>query len=176
MAVFKVDSNFKAILNPEAVKLVPELSALTEEEVLYVILTEDYCDGPFRKKPYEERRSLAIKKVFGERNVNLETDKIRLAADGYRSLVFDIRRETRDVYLKKISLYQKEAMSVSIEFKRLKELDQMIQYLEERVASIDKSLEGDDMSDIKLKGGRKLSYIEIWQQRQVEYRKFKQSS
>lgn len=174
--IFKVDKSFKVILNPEAVRLVPELAGLTEEELLFIILLEDYCDSPFRKKPYEERWSLALKRVFGERNVNLETDKIKVARDAYKSLVFDIRRETLDVYKRKIAMYHKEALAANIEFKRVKELDQMIQYLEERIQAIEVSLEADDLANVKLKGDRQLSYVEIWQARQKEYRKFKQTS
>lgn len=174
--IFKVDKNFKAILNPEAVKLVPELASLSQEELLFVILVEDYCDSPFRKKPYEERWSLSIKRVFGDNPINLETDKIKIARDLYHSLVFDIRRETLDVYKRKVAMYHKEALAANIEFKRIKELDQAIQYLEERIQSIEVSLEADDLASVRLKGDRQLSYVEIWQKRQQEYRKFKQNA
>lgn len=174
--IFKVDKNFKTILNPEAVKLVPELVGLSEKELLFIILVEDYSDSPFRKKPFEERWSLAIKRVFGDEPVNLETNNIKLARDAYKSLVFDIRRETLDVYKKKVALYHKEALAANIEFKRIKELDQAIQYLEDRIQAIEVSLAADDITNIKLKGDRELSYIEIWQKRQMEYRKFKQTT
>lgn len=175
MAVFKVDKNFSVILNPDAAKLVPELSGLTESELLFVVLAEDYADGPYRKKPAEERYSMAIKRVFKDDAVNLETKRIKLARDAYKSLVFDIRRETLDIYKKKISVYHMEMLSSGLEFKKMKELDQMIQYLEERVQAIEVSLEADDITSIRLKGDRQLSYIEIWQKRQQEYRKFKAS-
>jgi hypothetical protein len=175
MSVFKVDRDFTVILNPDAVKLVPELSSLSQRELLFIILVEDYEDSPFRKKPIEERWSMALKKVFKDEPVNLETDKIRLARRGYKSLVFDVRRETRDIYLKRIDMYRKELMAVNIEFKRMKELDQSIQYLEERIEAIDKSLEADDVANLQLKGNRQLSYIEMWQQRQKEFRKYNQT-
>lgn len=175
MSVFRVDKNFSIILNPEAVKLVPELSALSQEELLFIILVEDYEDSPFRKKPMEERWSLALKKVFKGEDVNLETDKIRLARAAYKSLVFDVRRETRDIYLKRIDVYRKELMSANIEFRKMKEIDQAIQYLEDRIGAIDKSLEADDIANIKLKGDRQLAYIEIWQHRQKEFRKYNQT-
>ena len=174
--IFKVDKSFKVLLNPEAVKLIPEFAVLTQEELLFVILVEDYCDSPFRKKPYEERWSLAIKRVFGENPVNLETNKVKVARDLYRSLVFDIRRETLDVYKRKAEMYHKQMLSSDIEFKKVKELDQAVQYLEERIQSIEASLAADDITNVKLKGDRQLSYVEIWQKRQQEYRKFKQTT
>lgn len=176
MSVFKVDKNFKVILNPEAAKLVPELATLSEDWLLYVILVADYCDGPYRKKPFEERRSLAIKRVFGSKNVNPDQKHILNAIDSYKGLVFDIRRETRDVYIEKVRIYHKESLSPNLEIKRMKELDSAIQFLEERIAKIDISLEADDLNEIELKGQKKLSYLEIWQLRQKEYRKFKEAT
>jgi len=118
---------------------------------------------------------MAIKKIFGDKPVNIETDKMRKAREAYRSLVFDIRRETLDTYRKKIQIYHKEAL-VTEDFKRMKELDSMIQYLEERITTIESSLESDDLAEIELRGQRKLSYMEIWQKRQAEFRKFNQKA
>jgi hypothetical protein len=174
--IFKVDKTYTVLLNPEAVKLIPEFAVLTQQELLFIILVEDYCDSPFRKKPYEERWSLAVKRVFGDNPINLETNKIKVARDLYRSLVFDIRRETLDVYKRKAEMYHKQMLSSDIEFKKIKELDQAVQYLEDRIQSIEASLAADDITNVKLKGDRQLSYIEIWQKRQQEYRKFKQTT
>jgi hypothetical protein len=176
MAVFKVNKDFSVVLNQEAAKLVPELTALTEKELLYVILVADYCDGPFRKKPLEERRSLAIKRVFGSDTVNVDTKEILNAIDGYKSLVFDIRRETLDVYNDKIKVYHKELLNLNLEIKRLKEIDSAIQFLEDRIEKINTSLESDDISSVELKGQKQLSYLEVWQRRQREYNKFKENS
>jgi len=173
MPVFKVDQNFKIIINPEAVKLIPELSSLSNDEMIYVILVMDYEDSPFRKKPLEERRALAIKRVWGDKGVNVDTKKIYSAMEAYKSLVFDIRRETLDVYKQKIQLYHKEQLNPGVEFKRMKELDQSIQYLEERIDKIQMLLETDELSELALRGQKKLSFIEIWQRRQKEFREFK---
>jgi len=176
MPVFKVDKNWKIILNPEAAKLLPELSSLSEDWLLYVILVADYCDGPYRKKPFEERRSLAIKRVFGNKDINVDKKEILNAIDSYKSLVFDIRRETLDVYKEKVRVYHKETLAPNMDFKRIKELDQAIQFLEERITKIETSLETDDIQEMELKGQKKLSYIELWQIRQKEYRKFKEAT
>lgn len=174
MSIFKVDKNYTVILNPDAVRLVPELAGLTQSELVYIILVMDYHDSPFRKKPYEERRSLAIKKVFGDKEVNLETTRIHNAMEAYKSLVFDIRLETLDVLKRKAQVYHKELLIPDIDFKRMKELDQGIQYLEERIDKIENSMLAEDMDNVELKGQKKLSYLEIWQRRQIEFRKFKE--
>ena len=174
MPVFKVDKNFNVVLNPDAAKLIPELASLSEKELLFVILAVDYVDGPFRKKPVEERRSLALKRVYGDKPANVDNKKMYDAMDSYKGLVFDIRRETLDVYKQKAQLYHKEALNPNLEFKRMKDLDQAIQFLEERIDKIETSLLSDEHTEMELKGQKKLSYIEIWQRRQIEYRKFKE--
>jgi hypothetical protein len=176
MSVFKVDKNYKVILNSDAAKLIPELAALDEDWLLYVVLVADYCDGPYRKKPLEERRSLAIKRVFGNKEVNVDRKEILSAIDSYKGLVFDIRRETLDVYKEKVRLFHKESLSPNLEIKRIKELDGAIQFLTERIEKMEVSLEADDIQEIELKGQKKLSYLEIWQVRQREYRKFKEAT
>ena len=77
MGGFKVDRNWKVIIDIEAAKLVPELRSLSEEELLYVILVADYVDGPFRKQPPEERRIMAVRRVYGKDKVLKETEKIK---------------------------------------------------------------------------------------------------
>jgi hypothetical protein len=176
MPVFKVDRNFKIILNPDAAKLCPELTSLTNDELLFVILAIDYCDGPYRKRPAEERRSLALKRVFKDNAVNLETKRMQDAMEAYKSLVFDIRRETLDVLKQKAQLYHKELLNPTLEFKRMKELDQALQYIEERIDKIDTSLTVDDINEMELKGQKKLSHLEVWQRRQKEFRKFRETT
>lgn len=173
MSVFKVNNNFDVILNPDAVKLVPELTALTKEELLYVILVVDYADSPYRMKPLEERRAMAAKRIFSDTKKNVETAKVLNAMDCYKSLVFDIRRETKDIYSEKISVLQRETLTKDVSFGRMKEIDSTISFLQTRIDSIDKSLYTEEISNIVLKGKRELSYIEEWQRKQRDYNEFK---
>ncbi len=175
MGVFKVNNNFDVILNPDAVKLAPELSALTKEELLYVILVIDYSDSPYRMKPLEERRAMAAKRIFGDTKKNVEPVKVLNAMDCYKSLVFDIRRETKDIYVEKITVLQRETLTKDVSFARMKEIDSTISFLQTRIDSIDKSLYTEEINNIVLKGKRELSYIEEWQRKQRDYNEFKNS-
>ena len=83
MSVFKVDRNFKVIINLEAARLVPELQSLSQDQLRYVILVVDYVDGPFRKKPPDERRILASRKVFGKDKMMQESEKVKNAMEAY---------------------------------------------------------------------------------------------
>lgn len=176
MSVFKVDKDFSIILNPDAVKLVPELTGITEKELLYVICVIDYEDGPFRKKPIDERKLLAKRKFFKGTSANIETEQVKLAMDAYKDLVFDIRRETIDKYKRRILLLQKESLADEIELKRLKDIDAAITFLSDRVEKLQHALDIEDQAgNIEIKGGRKLSQIEKWQRNQKAHREFKQS-
>lgn len=175
MAVFKIDKNFEIVLNIEAVKLVPELSSLDQDELIYVILVADYVDGPYRKKPIEERKLMALKRVFGKNPPVLSEKKIGIAIEAYKSLVFDIRRETLDIYNSKIKTLQKESLQQDISFSRMKEIDSAMSFMIDRINSINHELDIEEGEEIELKGKKKLSYIEMWQRNQRNYREYKGS-
>lgn len=175
MSVFKIDKNYEIILNSDAVKLVPELSSLSQDELMYVILVADNVDGPYRKKPYEERCLMAYKRVYGSRRVNVSTDKIRNAIECYKSLIFDVRRETIDIYNGKIKVLQKETLQHDVTFARMKEIDSTINFMMERIARINHDINIEEGEEIELRGKKKLSYLEIWQRNQKAYREFKEA-
>jgi hypothetical protein len=173
MAVFKVNSNFDVIINADAIKLVPELSSLSKDELMYVVLIADYVDGPYRKKPFEERVLMARKRVYGKNDVKLNDKKINMAVEAYKSLVFDIRRETIDIYNSKIRTLQKESLQQNTTFARMKEIDSTISFMMDRISTINHELDIEDGEEIELKGKKKMSYLEIWQRNQKLYHEYK---
>lgn len=173
MAVFKVNSNFDVIINADAIKLVPELSSLSKDELMYVVLIADYVDGPYRKKPFEERVLMARKRVYGKNDVKLNDKKINMAVEAYKSLVFDIRRETIDIYNSKIRTLQKESLQQNTTFARMKEIDSTIGFMMDRISTINHELDIEDGEEIELKGKKKMSYLEIWQRNQKLYHEYK---
>ena len=175
MAVFRVDKDFKITLNIDAVKLVPELRGLSDDELWYTILVVDYVDGPFRKKPLEERRLLAKKKVYGTTDIKPETPNVLIGMEGYKSLVFDIRRETVDIYKRKILAMQKETIEESTTIGRMKEIDSGMTFLMDRLRTIEHELDIEEDETIELKGKKKLSYLELWQRNQRNFNEYKSS-
>jgi len=175
MAVFKMNRDFEIILNPDAVKLVPELTGISNDQLRYVILVTDYVDGPYRKKPKDERRNMAKKLIWGDSRKMVETERIRNAMSGYKSLIFDIRRETIEIYHEKIKVLQKESLMPDLPFARLKEIDMQITFLQDRVVIISHDLDIEENESIELKGKKSLSYIEVWQRNQREWRKYQES-
>jgi hypothetical protein len=175
MSVFKVNNNYTVVVNIEAAKLVPELSSLSEEELLYVILAIDNVDGPYRKLPPEERKLLAKRRIYKDQDINLNTPRFELAANGYRGLIFDIRRETVDVFKTKIIKFQKELLVMDQDFRKVKELEGSISFLSQRVTEIEYALDVEEKEEFELKGKKALSQVEIWQRNQRKHKEFKES-
>ncbi len=176
MAVFKMDRNFEIILNPEAIKLVPELIGLNQDQLRYIVLVTDYVDGPYRKKPKDERRNMAKKVIYGDIKKMVETEKIRNAMKGYRSLVFDIRRETIEIYTDKVRKLQTESLMPDLSFSRMKDIDNQITFLQDRIVSINYDLDVEEGENIEIKGKKVLSYLEQWQRNRREWRKYHEST
>lgn len=175
MSVFKVNNNYTVVINIEAAKLVPELSSLSQDELLFIILSVDNVDGPYRKLPSEERYLLAKRKVFKEIVIDLDTPRLRLAADGYKSLIFDIRRETVDVYKTKVLKFQKELLVMDQTFTKVKEQEQAISFLMQRITDIEYGLDMEEKEEFELRGKKSLSQVEIWQRNQRKLKEYKES-
>ena len=173
MAVFQVDRNYKVVANPEAIKLVPELRSLTMEQFWYVVLVVDYVDGPFRRRPIEERKILAARKIFGKDKKLKESEKVLNAMEAYKGLVFDIRRETLDALKSKVMKLHKELLRPDVTPNSIQNIDKSINFLEKRILSIERDLELEEEESIEIKAGRKLSMLEKWQRNQKQYEEYK---
>lgn len=175
MSVFQIDRNYKVIVNPEAAKLVPELQSLDHDQLLYTILVVDYVDGPYRKKPLDERKLMAARRVYSKDSIK-ETEKLINAMVAYKGLVFDIRRETSDALKKKIRQLHKQLMDPNVSDRQIVSIDKSISFLEKRVESIERDLDIEEKESIEIKGGRKLSMIEKWQRNQKQFNEYQAES
>lgn len=173
MSVFKVDSNFKIVANTDAVKLVPELAYMTQEELLYIILVIDYEESPYRNKPFDERQRIAARRVFKKDwDPSIETKRIKWGMKVYKGLIFDIRRETIDEYKNKIKKLHRELLRDDVPINKIKDIDRSIQFLEDRVENMQKNVRLDEEKEIQIKGKKSLSFIEKWQKNQQQYKEF----
>ena len=172
--VFQITKEYDVVANPEAIKLIPELASLSRDELRYVIYVADYMDSPFRRKPLNERKNLAINRIWkGKMKIShLENPKITLALREYEGLVFDIRRRTIDVYKSKVEKLHHESLREDNTLSKMKDIHGQIEFLQEKIMSFEKDLDHEEDEEIKLKGDKDLSTIEIWQRRQQQMRKF----
>jgi len=96
--VFRLDSEDRAIIHPDAIKLSPDLAKLSNNDVLYIVLAYDY-KSPFRQFDLEERKTRAKSAAYlkGLRREPEERVKIQQGIEFYKSLQFDPKRETLDI-------------------------------------------------------------------------------
>lgn len=164
--IFRVDSNFQLILSKDAAMLCPELTEVSEEELKYIILAYDYLESPFRKKPPEERQRIARRRIWkNSRKIPEKSQKIKKAIDAYKSLIYDSKQEAVDNYRQKIHNLNME-ISNSNNYKDIKEKADIVTFLEKKIEGYEKDILAEETNlELKIKGDKKLSYVEIWQRR-----------
>lgn len=104
--LFYADVRNNIILQPDVVKLEPQLGLLTDKEVLFIVLAFDY-DSIYRQFPEQQRVSKAIFHVFGDNKPELllpekRNKRIANAIEAYRSLQYNRNLELIEMYNKKI--------------------------------------------------------------------------
>lgn len=170
MSLFKVNHDWTAVLNPEAVKLCQYLPQISKKEFLYIALAYDNSDGPFRQRPPDERINLAKKKVFGTMDIEPETPLVKKAINEYKELIFDVRREVIDTYKKRIVSFQRESLKEDLTVGKLKDIDAAIKFLMLKIEEMENELNTEEKTSTIVKGDKKLSFVEQWQLNQKRKR------
>ena len=166
--LFKVSKDLAVLLNPEAVKLCPDLAFLNDTQVKYLILVYDYVDSPYRKKPLDERKNIAFGKLYKETDHRPEElDYFLKAKDEYISLIYDERREQIEIYNNKIYRLQKK-LEQEENTAEVTKISTAITTLRKEKETLERSLEVDEEL-IELKGGGTLSFIEQWKRNKSSF-------
>jgi predicted metal-dependent phosphoesterase TrpH len=163
--LYYVDTDNFAVLDDEARKLCPELGKLSKREFTFVVLVEDY-GSPYHQMIRDERLKRAKRHVFSDADSEIDKDPLIVAAiEMYHDLQFDVDKEVLRNYREKIveySIMVAEAKSP----RDIKELDSAIEALQKRCAILEKTISENNATELRLRGGGKLSFIEKWQQNQ----------
>ena len=164
-----VDEKNKLICRPECYKLSPELSVLTEDELLFVVLAIDY-HSIYRQFPEHERIRKAMFHAFDAYFPDmLQKASIKLAIEAYKSLQYDPKIELAQRYQKKIDrllelLDQDDSPSgITKNTAAINSLRKNINDLENEVAQ---SL----VAEGQIKGDQEMSWLEKLQSNQKYYR------
>lgn len=166
--VFTVNSSHTVILSIEALRLCPELSKLNEQQVLYIILAYDHTDSPWRRHPLEDRKRLAKRKIWGDKKFIPEDFKnVALAIEEYKGLIYDVEREQRDVLLAKLNSLNNDFISET-DTSALTQIMKSQDLIQERIDAFDVKIDIKE-EKIKLKAGKKLSYIEQFMRNREQY-------
>ena len=105
----------------------PELIDISEDELKYIILAYDYIESPFRKKPLDERKRIAKRKVWKNSRKNPETQKVTKAIDAYKGLIYDSKREAVENYRQKVANLNRE-ISISNDLNEIKQKVSLIEF------------------------------------------------
>lgn len=166
--VFTLSSDFNVILSKEAVDLCVHLSKLTNDQVLYIILAYDYVESPYRRKPLEERKEIARKRIWKDKEIVPEDiDRIAKAIEEYYGIIYDHNRAIRDTYLAKLSMLDGQIM-METDPSKLRNLISTQKIIEERLDETDIKIARDE-NVVKLRGNKNLSLIEQFQRNRKEY-------
>jgi hypothetical protein len=165
-----MDTTGLATLHPDAVRLTEYLKDLGQKQLQYVILVYDLDDSPLRKKPLEERRIFAKRKLgINEERDYENLDTMKKAIEEYQALNFNLRRTMKDSYLTKIMQLQR-AIMIEDDPTRIKQFTSSIDILENKVHEMELALEEEEK--IELRGKKSLSFLELYKRNQREHRKF----
>lgn len=159
-------------LHEDAIKLIPELAFLEPKLLKYVILYADYRKSPIKDFPAIQRDKIAkIKSGFSEFEDLLSQDFVKFAITEFTSLIYDDRRDLRNIFLEKLEKLKIDIRDPEISFKELKDKREMIRYFDDEIQKIDTQLNSENMDDDPdLKGNKTLSYLEKWQRRRKKFK------
>lgn len=161
--LFYFDSKNNVLLQPDVVRLEPQLGLLSEKEVLFIILAYDY-NSIFRQFPERQRVSKAIWKVFEDNvpellNEDKRPKRIKEAILAYKSLQYNRNIELIEMYNRKIDelieLLEAENSNTGI-----KNLTESIDRFKKNIKAIESEVLEEKIIDGQLKGKVELSFLE----------------
>lgn len=167
MSVFKINEEGSVLLNEEAAQLVPELKGISEKELRYIVLAYDYDDGPFRKLNSDQRKSRACMTVFRHTDTKKAEEGLEKKIEAYRSLIYDPKKERREVLKKKLIFLQNE-LEIADTVQRITQINNTCKAIEETISELDREIEISD-EHIQIRGTGTLSTIEKYQRRRDAY-------
>lgn len=165
-----VDINLKGkiILRPIVLKMIPELSGLTEDEALVIILVYDNF-SPFRQLNERDRIGRAILHVYEDNNPKLlaaleNKDKdiyhrISLAVMAYRNLQYDHKRELINTFHETVNGLRLEINS-KLNDKELETKLKAIELLGKYIRSHEKEVVEELIDQGRIEGDKALSFLE----------------
>jgi len=173
--IFRVKDDDSVIVDKDALLLIPELSKVSEKELKYIILVYDTYDSPLRRMPYEMRKVMAKRRVWGDikKDVDKSIDMIK-AIDAYKSICYDPIRESLDAVRTKISMLNKSIVDPTLTLKDGKDTVTQLEFYEDKMYDLQNQSKKEE-TIAEIKGKKSLSTLEVWQRKQIEYRKIKEA-
>lgn len=174
--IFRVKDDDSIIIDKDALLLVPELARVSDKELKYIILVYDLFDSPLRKIPFELRKQIAKRRIFGNIKTDIEkSENMIKAIFGYKSICYDPIRDSLDAFRSKISMINEKIIDPNLNLRDAKEWVNQLEFYESKMYSLEEEVKKDE-TVAELKGQKKLSNLERWQRNQMQFRKLKDIS
>lgn len=172
--IFHTDEQSNIILDPDAIKLCPELGLLSLDEVRYIAMVYDNVKSPYRFMAQDTRRNHAIQMIWkGRGGIKPEKDpKVRQGIIAYKSMIYCPKRETREKLIEKKQVLDMNLIAES-EPRKLKGIIEATDIIQRRIEVYTSEIDREKEESIAIKGGKQLSLIEIYQRNQKKFRKDK---
>ena len=166
-----INEKTNSILHADVVKLFPGFKKLSEDEVLYIVLTYDYC-SPYSHFTLDDRRRRATMHVWNDNKLP-ELDKrqdIQFAIEAYKSLQYNPKEELAKALQNRVTQLSAgiEDGSAPIE-KTVKD----IALLRKEIKSLEQEVLLAYQEDGKLVGGGQRSFLESLQRNKDLYESVK---
>ncbi len=163
MLLFSVDERRGIILHPDATKLEPTLKKVKAADLLYIILAHDYF-SPYRQLIDIQRKLTASRVALASDDWADAEKRLEKPIELYRSLQYDIRRETVRNYTAKIASLNL-TLQAEDEPVKIKRIHESIEFLTRAVNRIEKELTLDELAE----GDERTSFLERFQENQRRF-------
>lgn len=170
-AIIKISKDGKSIVNKDALILEPNLKNVTEGDLIYIALAYDYENSLFRKLPTDQMKEKAIEYAYGKNYKKNPEDfiKIKAAIESFKALNYNELDEELRVYKDNHKKLLNELRNGSdLSQQRLTAIANSMKYYRSEIERIEKQKNIDEEL-LEIKGGKKLSWIEIWQRNRDKY-------
>lgn len=169
--LFYIDPRANILLRPDTIHLCPELSALSEEEVVFIIKAFDHF-SPYRRYAETDRIRRSMLDVFKDNNPKLlkaiesgdPHHRINVAIRAYKSLQYDPRIDLMNKYAETMDSEQK-SIRPGLGSKELAEILENIETLRKHIKAIEDEITEAIIDEGKLKGDQELSHLENLQKK-----------
>jgi len=171
--IFRVKDDDSIIIDKDALLLIPEISKVSQKELKYIILVYDLYDSPLRKMPIDLRKQMAKRRVWG--NIKRDVDKTQemiKAIYAYQSICYDPVRESLDAFKSKINFINKKISDPDLNLKDGKDWVSQLEFYEAKIVSFEDEIKKEE-TVAEIKGKKTLGYLELWQRKQMQFRKIK---
>ena len=169
--VLIISQNGQVVVNDLAVFLCPTLNKLKSNELIYIARVYDSVGSPYRLRPIEDRRRIAAAKCWPDspEYIPEENEKIAAAIMEFQGCVFNHNYHIRDKLLTKL-IRLEEQLTAETTAQKIKGIMETMELVSKKIDELnDKILQKE--SELELRGGGDLTFIEQWQINQEEFKK-----